>query len=66
MDVTSLAAAMVGAQAARGQSAIAAQMIKMNAQADTAVVQMLDAAAQNASRLANLADGTGTVLDVSV
>jgi hypothetical protein len=65
MDVTSLASAMVGSNAALGQFAMAAKMMKMNAQADAAIAQLVDAATQNASRLANVDGGIGAALDVS-
>lgn len=65
MDPASLASAFVGLQAGQTQSALAAKMLKMNAQAEQAVVQMIDAAAQNGQSLANLAPGVGGRLDVS-
>ncbi len=47
MDPTSLAAAMAGAQMSNVQMAIAAKMLRMNADAASAIVQVLDAAQQN-------------------
>jgi len=65
MDPTSLAAAMVGAQMSRVQMAVAAKMLRMNADSAASIVQVIDAAQQNMSRLANLADGVGQNVDIS-
>lgn len=48
------------------QMAMAAKMIKMNADAAGAITQVLDAAQQNINRLANVAAGVGQNLDISV
>ena len=61
MDVSSLAAAMVGAQVGRLQLAAAAKMMKMNADNATSIVQVIEAAQQNLTQLANAA-----ALDISV
>jgi hypothetical protein len=66
MDVSSLAAAMVGAQVGRTQTAMAAKMMKMNADNAASIVQVLEAAQQNLSQLANAASGLGQNLDISV
>jgi hypothetical protein len=66
MDVASIAAAFIAAQAGRMQTAVAAQMLKMNANASADVAQLLDAAQQNFSQLANVASGIGGNLDISV
>ncbi|MET0279473.1 MAG: hypothetical protein ABW198_14185 [Pseudorhodoplanes sp.] len=63
MDVTSLAAAFVGAQTAQLQMAAAAKMMKMNAQAQGAVAQVIDAAQQNMKALT--AAGFGANIDIS-
>jgi hypothetical protein len=65
MDTGSIAAAMVGARAAQIQLAVAAKMLRMNADAQGAVAQLLDAAQQNAAQLA-AASGLGGNLDISV
>jgi hypothetical protein len=65
MDPTSLAAAMVGAQMSRVQMAVAAKMRRMHADSAASIVQVIDAAQQNMSRLANLADGVGQNVDIS-
>jgi hypothetical protein len=61
-----LVSGLVGAQTARLQMAVAAKMIAMNASADQSVVQLIDAAQQNAKSLANVAAGIGSNLDISV
>jgi len=66
MDVTSLAAAMVGAQADRLQLAAAAKMMKMNFENEVAIAQMIEAGQQNLGQLANVAAGIGQNLDISV
>jgi hypothetical protein len=48
------------------QTAVAAKMLKMNADSAENVVKLLDAAQQNFSSLANVASGIGANLDVSV
>lgn len=63
MDVSSLAAAMAGAQIGHLQLAAAAKMMKMNADATAAIVQVIDAAQKNLGQLAN---GLGQNLDISV
>lgn len=61
-----LVSGVLGAQMAQTQTAVAAKMLKMNAQAGQAVAQLLDAAQQSASSLANVASGIGGNLDISV
>ena len=66
MDVSSLAAAMAGAQMGRLQLAAAAKMLKMNADNAASVVQIIDAAQKNAAQLMNAAAGIGQNLDITV
>jgi hypothetical protein len=66
MDVASLAAAMVGAQAGRLQLAAAAKMMKMNADNAASIVQVIEAAQKNISQLSSAASGLGQNLDISV
>ena len=66
MDVSSIAAAMVGAQAGQVQLAVAAKMMKMNADNAASIVQVIDAAQQNLNKLSNAAAGLGQNLDISV
>jgi hypothetical protein len=65
MDPASLAAAFVGAQTGRVQMAVAAKMLKMNADQSAAIAQLLEAAADNVNRLANVAAGVGQNLDIT-
>jgi hypothetical protein len=65
MDSVALPSAMVGAKAAQTQIAVAAEMMKMNADAAASIVQVLEAAQQNISRLANVAAGVGGNVDIS-
>ena len=65
MDVSSLAAAMVGAQMGRLQLAAAAKMLKMNADNAASIVQVIEAAQKNAAQLMNAA-GIGQNLDITV
>ncbi len=66
MDTSSIAAAFIAAQAGQVQTAVAAKMLKMNADSASSVAQLLDAAQQNMNRLANVAAGIGGNLDISV
>jgi uncharacterized linocin/CFP29 family protein len=65
MDTAALAAAFVGAQNGSVQGVLAAKMLRMNADAEQAVAELLEASAQNLSRLANVAAGIGGNLDIS-
>ena len=66
MDPVSLVTAMVGAQTGDVQSAMAAKMMKMNADAEASLAQMVDSASQNLMSLANVAAGVGQNLNISV
>jgi hypothetical protein len=65
MDPTSLVSAMAGAQMSQVQMAIAAKMLRMNADAAGAVVQVLEAAQQNLQSLANVAAGVGQNVNIT-
>jgi hypothetical protein len=65
MDPPSIAAALVGSQMSNVQMALAAKMLRMNADAASAIVQVLDAAQQNLASLANVAQGVGQNLNIS-
>jgi len=65
MDPASIAASFVAATASQLQTAVAAKMIKMNADSAQAIAQLLDAASQNAARAAT-PSGIGENLDISV
>ena len=66
MDTAALATALIGARVAQVQMAVAAKMLRMNADTARSVVQVIDAAQQNFDRLANVASGIGENLDISV
>ena len=66
MDVSSLAAAMAGAQIGRLQLAAAAKMMKMNADGAADAAKLLEAASQNMKSLANVGSGVGGNLDITV
>jgi hypothetical protein len=65
MDVSSLAAAMVGAMAGRTQMAVATKMMKMSIDSEASVLQLLQAGQQNAGQLSNAAAGLGQNLDIT-
>jgi hypothetical protein len=65
MDPASIAAALVGSQMSNVQMAIAAKMLRMNADNASAIVQVLDAAQKNLQSLANVAEGVGRNLNIS-
>ena len=64
MDIASIAAAFVAAQASQMQTAVAAKMLRMNADSAGNAVKLLEAAQQNFDRLANLASGIGGQVDI--
>jgi len=66
MDISSIATAFIGAAAAKVQMAAAAKMMKMNADADRSIAQLIGAAQKNLNNLANVAAGVGGQLDISV
>ena len=66
MDVASIAAAFIAQQAAQLQMAVAAKLLRMNAQTGDDAAKLLAAAQQNFNRLANVASGLGANLDISV
>jgi hypothetical protein len=65
MDTASIAAAFVAAQAGQLQTAVAAKMLRMNADASANAARLLEAAQQNFNRLANVAGGIGGNLDIT-
>ena len=66
MDVASIATAFIAQQAAQLQIAAAAKLLRMNAESGDDAATLLAAAQQNFDRLANVASGLGTNLDISV
>jgi hypothetical protein len=65
MDPVSIATALVGAQMSDVQMAVAAKMLRMNADAAGSIVQVLDAAQKNIASLANVAAGVGQNLNIT-
>jgi hypothetical protein len=61
-----LISAFIGAQMGQVQLAVAAKMLKMDANQAQSVVKLIDSAQQNFDRLANVASGVGGNLDISV
>jgi hypothetical protein len=66
MDPVSIATALVGAQMSDAQMAVAARMLRMNADNAASIVQVLNAAQQNMASLANVASGIGQNLNISM
>ncbi len=65
MDLASLASAFIGAQTGNVQLALAARLLRMNADQSASVVKLIDAAQQSFNSLANVAAGIGTNINVS-
>jgi len=61
-----LASALIGAQIGRLQMAVAAKLLQINAQTAASAVKVIDAAEKNLDRLADVAVGIGTNLDITV
>lgn len=66
MDIGALASAMIAARIGEVQLAVAAKLIRMDAQAAASAAQLIDAAEANVDRLANVAAGIGANLDVAI
>ena len=66
MDVASIASAFIAAQMAQVQTAVAAKMLRMNADSAQNAVKLLEAAQQNMNSLANVASGIGGNIDLTV
>ncbi len=65
MDTALIGAAMAS-KTAQMQMAIAARIAKMNAGNEQAFVQLIEAASQNAAKLASAATGLGQNVDIQV
>ena len=65
MDPASIATALVASQMGNVQMAVAAKMLRMNADNASAIAQVLDAAQKNLQSLANVAEGVGRSLNIS-
>lgn len=66
MNPATLAAVLVGAQLSGAQMAMAAKMIRMNADNAASIAKVIEAAQQNMTSLANVADGVGQAVNISV
>jgi hypothetical protein len=66
MDDVGLASAFISASVGQAQLTVAARLLRMNADQEQSVAQLVDAAQQNIDRLANVAAGIGGNLDISV
>ncbi len=64
MDTAALVAAMSGAQASSVQMALAARMLRMNAEASGMVARIVESAQANLKSLANVADGVGRNVNI--
>ena len=65
MDPVSLVTALAAAQMGDVQMAIAAKMVRMNADNAASIVQVLNSAQQNLAILANVAAGVGQNLNIT-
>ncbi len=66
MDPVSIATALVGAQMSGVQLALAASMLRMNAENAGSIVKVIEAAQQNLTSLANVAPGIGQNVNIAV
>jgi hypothetical protein len=64
--IASIAASFIAAQVGQLQQAAAAKMMQMNADTSKDAVKLLDAAQQNFNSLANVANGVGNNLNITV
>jgi len=65
MDTAALASSLNAARMGQTQVALAAEMVKMNAEQAASIVQVLEAAQDNMQQLV-AASGLGTAVDISV
>jgi hypothetical protein len=65
MNDVSLASAFIAARLGEVQLAVAGEMLRMNDDTAPAAASLIDAGRQSFDRLANVAAGIGTNLDVS-
>jgi hypothetical protein len=65
MDIGAIAAAFAAQQASQAQIAVAAKILRMNADSAANVAKLVEAAQQNLDRLANVVSGVGANLDIS-
>lgn len=65
MAIEALTSAIIGANVGRIQLAVAARLLHVNADTARSAVKVIAAAEQSLDRLANVAAGVGTQIDVS-
>ena len=63
---TALISAVMASKASQAQLALAAKFAKMNASSEQSIAQLLEAANQNAQKLANAAAGLGQNIEIPV
>jgi hypothetical protein len=66
VDVASIAAAFIAAQMSQVQTAMAAKLLRMDADQAANAVKLLEAAEQNMKSLANVGAGVGGNLNIVV
>jgi hypothetical protein len=66
MDSLSLVTALSAAQLGRTQMALAARMLRMNADAAASIVQVIEAAQQNIASVGNVSAEVGRNLNITV
>jgi hypothetical protein len=66
MDTAALASGLIAARMGQAQVALAAKMVKINAEQAASIVQVLEAAQANMDRLVAAASGLGAAVDISV
>lgn len=66
MDVGMIASSFVAARAAQMQLAVAATLMRMDAQQEASVANLVAAASENAQEMANAVTGTANRLDIFV
>ena len=66
MDSASLVSGLIAARTGQVQLAVAARMMKMNADQEQSVVKLIEAAQGKMERLADTAAGIGENVDITV
>ena len=66
MDVAAIATALSSVQASRTQFDLTAQLMRLNAQTEQSVAQLVASEAQNTTRLGELGAGLGQNVDILV
>jgi hypothetical protein len=65
MNDIGLVSGLIAARMGQVQLAVAGKMLRMNADSAQAAAKLIEAGQQNLDRLANVAAGVGTNLDIS-